>query len=116
MWGIVVYTVMFVNNINATHVATAEVNHIHICSHHEVTATGRQHACPEEPLVFTCEVNGLYIQWMLNSYYHTTFFYDQSILSRVQTVSGQYVARAILTANDPIPTNPTADSMARRLT
>ena len=96
----------------ATYAATAEVVHVNS----SLTATGRQHACPEEPLIFTCVVIGQYIQWTFKySYYRTTFFYDNSV-DTTRIVSGNYGVRAILTGNDPISTNPTADSMTRRLT
>ena len=74
-----------------------------------LTATGREHACPDEPLTFTCEVNGHYIQWTFNSYYRTTFFYDDDI-NAVETVSGQYGVRAILTGNEPLSTSQSPDS------
>ena len=86
---------------------------VHVNS--SLTATGRKHACPEEPLIFTCVVIRQYIQWKFNSYYRTTFFYDNSV-NTTRIVSGQYGVRAILTGNDPIPTNPTADSVTRCLT
>lgn len=72
-----------------------------------LTATGREHACPDEPLILVCKVNGQYIQWTFNSYYRTTFFHDGNV-NEVQTVSGQYGVRAILTGNDPIPNSPNA--------
>ena len=87
------------------HTVTAEV--IHVRS--SLTATGRKHACSDEPLIFTCAVNGQYIQWTYNNYYRTTFFHDQKI-NTVRTLSGQYGVRAILTGNHHIPGNPTADS------
>lgn len=82
-----------------THAAIAEV----ISVQSSLTATGRDHACPEsdEPLVFVCKVDGQYIQWTFNTYYRATFFYDHNVNS-VQTVSGQYGVRAMLTGNDPI--------------
>ena len=67
-----------------------------------LSATGWEHACPDEPLIFTCEANGQLIQWTLNTFYCTTFFYDHNVNS-VQTVSGQHGVRAVLTGNDPIP-------------
>lgn len=70
-----------------------------------LSATGRVHACPNEPLTFICEVIGQYIQWMFNEYYRTTFFYDSSV-NAIETVSGQHRMRAILTGNEPIPNNP----------
>ena len=72
-----------------------------------LTATGREHACPDEPLIFVCEANGQYIQWTFNSYYRATFFHDHNV-NEVQTVSGQYGIQAILTGNDPIPNSPNA--------
>lgn len=89
----------------ATAAATAAV--IHVQS--SLAATGRDHACPDETITFNCEVNGQYIQWTFNSYYRTTFFYDDGV-NTVETVSGQYGVRAMLTGNDPLPTNPTGDS------
>ena len=68
----------------------------------------RNHACPDEPLIFTCEVNGQYIQWTFDSFYRTTFFFDDSV-NTIETVSGQYGVRAILTGNDPVPNSPSAD-------
>ena len=94
---------------NATYAVTAEVVHVNS----SLTATGRQHACPEEPLIFTCVVIGHYIQWTFNLYYRTTFLYDDSV-NTTRIVSGQYGVQAILTGNDP--TNVTAESMSRRLT
>ena len=66
-----------------------------------LSATGRVHACPDEPLTFTCEVIGEYIQWTFNVYYRTTFFYDSNV-NAIETVSGQHGVRAILTGNEPI--------------
>ena len=100
----------FTNTHNVI-LATAEV--IQVQS--SLTATSRQHACPGETLIFPCAVNGQYIQWTFNTYYRTTFFFDGSV-NTTRIVSGHYGVRAILTGNDPIPTNPTADSMTRRLT
>lgn len=74
-----------------------------------LAATGREHACPHESLMFTCEVNGQYIQWTFNSYYRTTFFYDDSV-NTMETVSGQYGVRAILTGNQPLFTSQSPDS------
>jgi hypothetical protein len=86
--------------------ATAEV--VRVLS--PLSATGRDHACPDEPLTFTCEVNGEYLQWTFNMYYRTTFFYDDNV-NEIETVSGQHGVRAILTGNDPIPNSPlTANS------
>ena len=73
-----------------------------------LTATGRQHACPDEPLIFTCETNGQFIQWTFDAFYRTTFFFDHSVNS-VQTVSGQHGVRAVLTGNDPTPSRPNAN-------
>jgi hypothetical protein len=84
--------------------ATAEV--IRIQS--SLTATGREHACSDEPLIYTCEVNGLFVQWTFDAFYRITFFFDHSINS-VRTVSGQHGVRAVLTGNDPIPNSPNVD-------
>ena len=88
-------------DIYSTHSATAEVVHVQS----SLTATGREHACPDEPLIFTCEVNGQFIQWTFDAFYRTTFLYDHSINS-VQTVSRQHGVRAVLTGNDPISSSP----------
>ena len=81
---------------------------IHVQS--SLTEAGRKHACPGEPLVFTCAVNGQYIQWTFNSCYRTMFFPEHNV-NRVQTVSGQYGVRAILTG-----INSTGDSMVKHFT
>ena len=93
-----------------THPATAAV--IHVQS--SLTATGREHACPDEPLIFTCEVNGQFIQWTFNSYYRTIFFYDDSV-NAIETVSGQYGVRAILTGNGPTHNAGSPNTNSRRL-
>ena len=79
---------------------------IHVQS--SLAATGREHACPDEPIIVTCKVNGRFIQWTFNAFYRSTFFHDQGVNS-VQTVSGQHGVRAVLTSNDPIPNSPNAD-------
>ena len=84
----------------------ATVAAIHVQS--SLAATGREHACPDESLTLTCEVNGQYIQWTFNSYYRTTFFYDDNV-NTTETVSGQYGVRAILTGNEPLSISPTPD-------
>jgi hypothetical protein len=73
-----------------------------------LTATGREHACPDEPLIFTCEVNSQFIQWTFNTFYRITFFYDHSVNS-VRTVSRQDGVRAVLIGNDPISNSSSVD-------
>ena len=87
----------------STYPATAEV----VSIQSSLSATDREHACPDEPLIFTCETNGQFIQWTFNIFYRATFFFDHSVNS-VQTVSGQHGVRAVLTGNDPIniPSSP----------
>ena len=80
---------------------TAEVSTVQS----SLTATGREHTCPDEPLIFICDVHGQYVQWTFNTYYRTTFFYDHNVNS-VQTVSGQYGVLAVLGSNDPLPHDP----------
>ena len=91
------------------HEVSAEVRRISS----PLTASGRRHACPGEPLTFICEVYGSYIQWTFNSFYRTTFFFDQSV-NTIRIVSGQQGVRAILIGNDALAGNPAAD--VRRLT
>ena len=64
---------------------------------------GRNHSCPGEILLFSCESNGTYLDWRFDTIYRARFFSDQSV-DEVQTVSGRgFSMRAILTGNQALP-------------
>ena len=66
-------------------------------------AAGRNHSCPGEILLFSCETNGTYVDWRFDTIYRARFFSDQSV-DEVQTVSGSgFSMRAILTGNQALP-------------
>ena len=64
---------------------------------------GRNHSCPREILLFSCQSNGTYLDWRFDTIYRARFFSDQSV-DEVQTVSGRgFSMRAILIGNQALP-------------
>ena len=52
--------------------------------------------------MFTCEVNGTYLDWKFDTVHRTNFFSYQSV-DEVQSVSGQgFKLRSILTGNNAL--------------
>ena len=100
-----VYLIMYV--ILLLYIVSGEVNLLPS----SLTATGRRHSCAGEPLLFTCEVNGTYLDWKFDTVHRTIFFSDQSV-DEVQTVPGQgFKLRSILTDNEAL----TGTTVKRRL-
>ena len=102
------------NNIicSNTYTATAEV----VGVQSSLTATGRDRACPDETLTFTCEVNGEYLQWTFIDTSHRTTFYHDDDVNTTETVFGQYGVQAELTGNDPIPGPKSPTAISRHFT
>ena len=65
-----------------------------------LSSTGRRHVCANEPLTFSCEVSGPYLQWMFDSTHRTILFGNQRI-DTVQTFTDQNI-KAILTMNEEL--------------
>ena len=67
-----------------------------------LSSTGRNHVCANEPLIYSCEIHGEYLQWMLD---HTpslrAILHGGLKVDTVQMISNQTI-KAILTMNEEL--------------
>ena len=79
-----------------------------------LSSTGRNHVCANEPLIYSCEVHGAYLQWMLD---HTpslrAILHGGLRVDTVQMISNQSI-KAILMMNEQLNNVTAGDSKRLR--